>query len=84
MTHDTERRRPTPAPFLTAAARSAAEVAALLDAAAAEDEALQLLDGGMTRLREVHQARAELAALSTDEIRTGLLLRHGRDPETGR
>ena len=40
--------------------RPTAEIARLFDVAGREDEAIRLLDGCMTRLHEVQQAKAEL------------------------
>jgi hypothetical protein len=56
--------------------RPTAEIARLFDVADREDEAIRLLDGGMTRLHEVQQAKAELKGLTTCELREALEFRH--------
>jgi hypothetical protein len=53
-----------------------AEIARLFDVAGREDEAIRLLDGCMTRLHEVQQAKAELKGLTTRELRAALEFRH--------
>jgi hypothetical protein len=55
---------------------STAELARLFDVAGREDEAIRLLDGGMTRLHEVQQAKAELKGLTVRELREALEFRH--------
>jgi len=56
--------------------RPTAEIARLFDVAGREDEAIQLLDGCMTRLHEVQHAKAELKGLSARELRAALEFRH--------
>jgi hypothetical protein len=56
--------------------RTTAEIARLFDVAGREDEAIRLLDGCMTRLHEVQQAKAELKRLTARELREALELRH--------
>ena len=55
--------------------RPTAEIARLFDVAGREDEAIQLLDGGMTRLHEVQQAKAALKGLTAYELREALEFR---------
>ena len=55
--------------------RPTAEIARLFDVAGREDEAIRLLDGCMTRLHEVQQARAELKGLTARELREALEFR---------
>ena len=43
---------------------------------AREDEAIRLLDGCMTRLHEVQQAKAPLKGLTACELREALEFRH--------
>ena len=52
-----------------------AEIARLFDVAGREDEAIRLLDGCMTRLHEVQQAKAELKGLTACELREALEFR---------
>ena len=52
--------------------RPTAEIARLFDVAGREDEAIQLLDGCMTRLYEVQQAKAALKGLTACELRAAL------------
>jgi peptidoglycan hydrolase-like amidase len=62
--------------------RSTSEIAQLFEAAsqAREDEAIEMLDRSMSRLREIQQAKAALTGmitdLSADQIRAALELRH--------
>ena len=56
--------------------RPTAEIARLFDVAGREDEAIRLLDGRVTRLHEVQQAKAELKLLTARELREALALRH--------
>lgn len=55
--------------------RPTAEIARLFDVAGREDEAIRLLDGCMTRLHEVQQAKAELTGLTARELREALEFR---------
>jgi len=55
--------------------RATAEIARLFDVASREDEAIRLLDGCMTRLHEVQQAKAALKGLSASELRAALEFR---------
>ena len=55
--------------------RATAEIARLFDVAGREDEAIRLLDGCMTRLHEVQQAKAALKGLSASELRAALVFR---------
>lgn len=48
---------------------------ALFDVAARQDEAIRLLDGCVTRLDEVQQAKAALGGLTAPELRAALELR---------
>ena len=52
-----------------------AEIARLFDVAGREDEAIRLLDGCVTRLHEVQQAKAELKELTAGELRQALEFR---------
>ena len=54
--------------------RPPAETARLFDAGGREDEEIRLLDGCMTRLHEVQQAKAALK-LTAPELRAALELR---------
>lgn len=45
------------------------------DVLARQDDAIRLLDGALTRLREVQQAKAALRGLSAAELRAALQLR---------
>ena len=56
--------------------RPTAEIARLFDVAGRQDEAIRLLDGGMTRLHEVQQAKAALKGLTARELREALEFRH--------
>jgi hypothetical protein len=56
--------------------RPTVEIARLFDIAGREDEAIRLLDGCMTRLHEVQQAKAELKGLTARELREALEFRH--------
>jgi hypothetical protein len=56
--------------------RPTAEIARLFDVAGREDEAIRLLDGCMTRLHEVQQAKAALKGLTACELREALEFRH--------
>ena len=56
--------------------RATAEIARLFDVAGREDEAIRLLDGCMTRLHEVQQAKAALKGLTVAELRAALEFRH--------
>jgi len=56
--------------------RPTAEVARLFDVAGREDETIQLLDGCVTRLHEVQQAKAALKGLTARELRKALEFRH--------
>jgi hypothetical protein len=56
--------------------RPTAEIARLFDVAGREDEAIRLLDGCMTRLHEVQQAKAALKGLTARELREALEFRH--------
>jgi hypothetical protein len=56
--------------------RPTAEIARLSDVAGGEDEAIQLLDGCMTGLHKVQQAKAELKRLTARELRKALEFRH--------
>jgi hypothetical protein len=55
--------------------RATAEVARLFDVAGREDETIRLLDGCMTRLHEVQQAKAALKGLTASELRAALEFR---------
>ena len=55
--------------------RPTAEIARLFDVAGREDEAIRLLDGCMTRLHEVQQAKAALKGLTARELREALEFR---------
>ena len=56
--------------------RPTAEIARLFDVAGREDEAIRLLDGCMTRLHEVQQAKAALKGLTARELREALEFRY--------
>jgi hypothetical protein len=56
--------------------RPTAEIARLFDVAGREDEAIRLLDGCMTRMHEVQQAKAALKGLTACEPREALEFRH--------
>jgi len=56
--------------------RATAEVARLFDVAGREDEAIRLLEGCVTRLHEVQQAKAALKGLTASELRAALEFRH--------
>jgi hypothetical protein len=56
--------------------RPTAVIARLFDVAGREDEAIWLLDGCMTRLHEVQQAKAALKELTARELREALEFRH--------
>ena len=55
--------------------RPTAEIARLFDVAGREDEAIRLLDGCMTRLHEVQQAKAELKGLTARDLSKALEFR---------
>ena len=55
--------------------RPPAEIVRLFDVLARQDDAIRLLDGALTRLREVQQAKAALRGLSAAELRAALQLR---------
>ena len=55
--------------------RPTAEIARLFDVAGREDEAIQLLDGCMTRLHEVQQAKAALKGLTARGLSKALEFR---------
>lgn len=55
--------------------RSTADIAALLDVAGREEEAIRQLDGCMTRLHDVQQAKAALKTLSAADLRLALEFR---------
>lgn len=55
--------------------RPTAEIARFFDAAGRQDEAIRLLGGCMTRLREVQPAKAALKGLTACELRAALALR---------
>ena len=55
--------------------RSAEQVAHLFDIAGREDEALQLLDGCVAKLREVQEAKAALKTLPASDLRAALEFR---------
>ena len=55
--------------------RLTAEIARLFDVAGREDEAIRLLDGCMTRLHKVQQAKAALEGLTARDLSEALEFR---------
>ena len=55
--------------------RPTAEIARLFDVAGREDEAIRLLDGCMTRLHKVQQAKAALEGLTARDLSEALEFR---------
>jgi len=56
--------------------RPTAEIARLFGVAGRQDETIRLLDGCMTGLHEVQQAKAELKGLTARDLREALEFRH--------